>query len=203
MDHYLYSTCCGLDVPYRNLQSHFIHDIQLLQWKEPFVSRDRQVERAANNGWSNARKKQKNQDPRFLCTEKSGVTLATKNSYSGWWCNIYTSYQYKSFLCIFPMFIFILHVHKYWIQPDQGTATFPAVWGCAYPYQISEDTPNKGLQDISSLAHLWQASQSCRCGRAVWPHCSWANAIKGSRWAGHSQGGSPMAQPALPAVCDP
>lgn len=116
-----------LDVPYRNLQSHFIHDVQSLWWKEPFISRDRQAIRVANNGEMQCKKKKpKIRIPEGLFTEKFGVTFSSCKEQLLWGDGVshYTWYQYKSFLCIFVMVILIPHIHMHWIKLDPGDSNF-------------------------------------------------------------------------------
>lgn len=153
MDHYLYTLGCRLDVPYRNLQSHFIHDILLLQWKEPFISKDRQALRVANNGGSNAREKQKKtRSQRFYVLRSLGwVSLAT-NSYFR--VMVYHVILYTS---TNPCCAYSLWSYSVFINIGFSLIQLSSQCGTVVIHSpIAKGTHNKGLQDTSSPAQLWQ-----------------------------------------------
>lgn len=99
------------------------------------------------------KRKKKSGSQRFYVLRSLGrFSLATRNSYFKVLV-FYTLYQ-KSFLCILPMFIFILHIPKHWIQPDPGESNIHSsvgLWLLSLG-PISEDTHNQGLQDTSPPA---------------------------------------------------
>lgn len=109
--------------------------------------------------------------------------------------------QYKSFLCTF-----ILHIHKYWIQPGPEESNFHSNVGLWLSFgPISKDT-HEGLQNISFPVQLWQTRQSCRSWRTagvVEPTLQLSKCHQGFRMSWPQEGGRSTPQPALPPVCDP